>query len=92
MLVRVFWHSWLGLFPDLYIKSFNFDFIHFSEKSVREHLRDVYATLAVGLATAAVGAAVHLFTDILRFVDFVVLSFIFFWKGRGCHALGMVEG
>ncbi|CAJ0955043.1 unnamed protein product, partial [Mesorhabditis belari] len=36
------------------------------EKSVKEHLRNVYGTLAMGLGAAAFGAAVHLFTDILR--------------------------
>ena len=36
------------------------------EKSVQEHLSNVYSTVGVGLGAAAVGAAVHLFTNIFR--------------------------
>ncbi|KAK5983413.1 Bax inhibitor 1 [Trichostrongylus colubriformis] len=36
------------------------------EKSVQEHLRNVYATVAAGVGAAAVGAAVHIFTNVLR--------------------------
>uniref|UniRef100_A0A1I7XR93 EGF-like domain-containing protein n=1 Tax=Heterorhabditis bacteriophora TaxID=37862 RepID=A0A1I7XR93_HETBA len=36
------------------------------EKSVRDHLVNVYATVAMGVGVAAGGASVHLFTDILR--------------------------
>ncbi|KAK6024482.1 hypothetical protein OSTOST_09706 [Ostertagia ostertagi] len=36
------------------------------EKSVQEHLRNVYATVAAGVGAAAIGAAVHIFTNVLR--------------------------
>ncbi|KHJ87975.1 hypothetical protein OESDEN_12237 [Oesophagostomum dentatum] len=36
------------------------------EKNVQEHLRNVYATVAVGVLAAATGAAIHLFTNLLR--------------------------
>ncbi|VDO77962.1 unnamed protein product [Heligmosomoides polygyrus] len=36
------------------------------EKGVQEHLRNVYATVAAGVGAAAIGAAVHIFTNILR--------------------------
>jgi len=36
------------------------------EKPVQAHLRTVYATLAIGLLSAAIGASVHLFTDLLH--------------------------
>jgi len=36
------------------------------EKQVQSHLKNVYSTLAVGLLAAAIGAAVHLCTDILK--------------------------
>ncbi|KJH40337.1 hypothetical protein DICVIV_13716 [Dictyocaulus viviparus] len=36
------------------------------EKNVQEHLRNVYATVAVGIGVAALGAAIHIFTNILR--------------------------
>ena len=50
-----------------FLANFNFIlFIIFSEKNVRDHLKAVYGTLCVGLITAAIGAAVHICTDILR--------------------------
>ncbi|CAJ0576129.1 unnamed protein product, partial [Mesorhabditis spiculigera] len=36
------------------------------EKRQKTHLKNVYGSLAVGLGAAAVGASVHLFTNILR--------------------------
>lgn len=48
----------------------------FSEKDVREHLRSVYGTLAIGLVAATVGASFHLFTDILRANFFLTLGSI----------------
>jgi len=36
------------------------------EKNVKEHLKNVYGTLAIGLVAAAAGAYVHVFTNILK--------------------------
>ncbi|VDD95252.1 unnamed protein product [Enterobius vermicularis] len=36
------------------------------EKDVRDHLKAVYGTLSVGLAAAAIGAALHILTDMFR--------------------------
>uniref|UniRef100_A0A914V7T1 Bax inhibitor 1 n=1 Tax=Plectus sambesii TaxID=2011161 RepID=A0A914V7T1_9BILA len=36
------------------------------EKSVKNHLKDVYSVLAIGLLAAATGAYVHVCTDLLR--------------------------
>lgn len=38
----------------------------FREKDVRDHLKAVYGTLSVGLAAAAIGAALHILTDMFR--------------------------
>ncbi|CAD5122100.1 DgyrCDS10550 [Dimorphilus gyrociliatus] len=39
---------------------------HHLSKSVKEHLKCVYGTLAIGMALAAAGAYVHIFTALLR--------------------------
>jgi FtsH-binding integral membrane protein len=36
------------------------------EKNVKNHLKDVYSTLAIGLLAAAAGAYVHVCTDLLK--------------------------
>lgn len=36
------------------------------EKNVQEHLRNVYATVTMGIGAAAIGAGIHIFTNILR--------------------------
>lgn len=45
-----------------FLNSFNAKF----EPRVRTHLKNVYATLTMSVMTAAVGAYVHLFTELLR--------------------------
>lgn len=39
---------------------------HKLEKPVKNHLKNVYSSLAIGLLAAAAGAYVHVFTDILK--------------------------
>lgn len=40
---------------------------------MQEHLRNVYATVAAGVGAAAIGAAIHLFTNILRSVTMLYI-------------------
>lgn len=47
---------------DNFLNSFNTKF----EPRVRTHLKNVYASLTMSIMTSAVGAYVHLFTDLLR--------------------------
>ncbi|XP_025085660.1 bax inhibitor 1-like [Pomacea canaliculata] len=49
-----------GLFPSTLFKFDNL------ERPVQLHLQNVYATLGIGMLSAAVGAYVHLFTEILQ--------------------------
>ena len=42
---------------------------------MQEHLSNVYATVGVGLGAAAIGAAIHLFTNIQHFYLFTLISF-----------------
>lgn len=52
---------------DNFLNSFSTKF----EPRVRSHLKNVYASLTMSIMTAAVGAYVHLFTDLLRGGGFV---------------------
>lgn len=64
---------------------------HFSEAPVRSHLKNVYASLACSIFSAAAGAYVHLFTGLLQvswtswqiFLAVIInnLFFIFFQGG-----------